>query len=498
MASAFIVDIQNELRPDYQELSFTVLTILVNTTSGIPSHLPLPQFAGPKSSAVQVQSILFGSLASALLAAFLAMLGKQWLNLHVEGSFIDRSRHRELRMRGIITWRFKIIMECLPLTIQISLLLLGCALTRYVWDLNKTVSAVIAAFTSFGLLFYLFIVFAGTRWQTCPFQTPISLLLHSAWATFRQQRGRWFTMDSERWSRLVYLRTSNESFVTATSGRSVDEESRPKIQFVQDNPPSATHFDAGNDEDEAAVASDFNCISTMFRLASTSDAIIAVTGFIPEINWPSEVPVVPLLQVYHSLRASFELLKDGRVLIRPGMRDQAYASARALVHLRVQRSCADVVNDVPVITSKLLPILEYRSDEDEDLTSTLHLVDAVFNGGRIIPWVEFTLKGLHYCWLSHALRCWTWHVLRTGRGLPVDVRGFVHYSLTRDPLPPVRVIADCLLIVDMAIGNLPDFDDRLFIKDKRFVAFLYLLVPNNPAPAQKLMPLLSVFTRTSH
>lgn len=458
VASAFIVDIQNGLRPDYQELSFTVLTMLLNTTSGIPNHLPLPEFTGPESSAVQVQSILFGSLMSALLAAFLAMLGKQWLNLHVEGSFIDRSRHRELRMRGMITWHFKLIMECLPLTMQISLLLLGYALTRYVWDLSKTVASVVAAFTSFGLVSYLFIIFAGTRWQTCPFQTPISLLLRFAWATLQRQ-GRWSAMDSEWWFGLVRLNRSSESYVSAVSRMSVDEE-------------SMTYFEVGNDEDEAPDTSDFNCISTMFRLASTSDAIVAVTEFIPEIVWSSKAPMVPLLQVYQSLRGSFQFLKDGTVYIRPGMKDQAYSSAKALAHLRVQRSCADILDDTPFVTSGLQPMLRYRSDEDGNLTSSLRLIDAIFNDDRKIPWEEFTFNTPHYCWLSHILRCRAWYMLRTGKRLPVDIHGFVRYSLARDPPPPAQVIADCLLILDMAIGNVPDFHgglDELFIKDKRSV-----------------------------
>jgi len=450
--------------------------MLLNATSGIPSQPPLPQAIGPKASAVEVQSILFSSLASALLAAFLAMLGKQWLNLHVEGSFIDRSRHRELRMRGIITWRFKFIIECLPLTMQISLLLLGYALTRYVWDLSRTVATVIAAFTSFGFLFYLFIVFAGTRWHTCPFQTPISLLLRSAWAAFQRRRGQWFsTIGSKRWSGLACLRRSNESFFSATSGRSVDEESAPKFpepQFMQDNhTPFTNHLDIRNDEDDATVASDFNCISTMFRLASTSDAIIAVTGFIPEINWSWKAPVVPLLQVYESLRGSFGFQGEGRVVVRPGMRKQAYTSAKALVHLRIQRSCANILDDAPGIAYNLLPILQYQSKEDGDLVSTLRLIDVIFSGDKEIPWRKFALEGPHYCWLSHVLRCRAWSILRTGRGLPVDVHGFVRYSLARDPVPPVEVVADCLLILDMTIGNLPDFDDKLFIKDKRSVTF---------------------------
>ena len=102
-------------------------------------------------------------------------------------------------------------------------------------------------------------------------------------------------------------------------------------QLVQDDPTSlTTYHDRGNGEDEPTVASDFNCISTMFCLASNSDAIIAVTGFIQEVNWSSEVPVVPL-QVFESLRSAFEFLNDGTVTVRSGTRDQAYISARALV-----------------------------------------------------------------------------------------------------------------------------------------------------------------------
>ena len=100
VASAFTADTQQELRPDYTEMSFTVLTTLLNTTSSIPNHLKTPVQSGTSPSAVQVQSILFVSLASSVSAASLAMLRKQSLNLCVERSLIDR---RELRMRGMIT-----------------------------------------------------------------------------------------------------------------------------------------------------------------------------------------------------------------------------------------------------------------------------------------------------------------------------------------------------------------------------------------------------------
>jgi hypothetical protein len=186
VASAFIVDVQTQIRPDYDEMSFTVLTMLLNATSGIPNQVTVPTAGKPNPAIVEVQAMLCSSLASALLAAFLAMLAKQWLNLHVEGSFIDRNRHRELRMRGMIAWRFKFIMECLPLVMQGSLLLLGYALARYFWDISRTVASVVIAFTVFGVIFYLFIVSAGTVSKSCPFQTPTSIILRAILEYYRE------------------------------------------------------------------------------------------------------------------------------------------------------------------------------------------------------------------------------------------------------------------------------------------------------------------------
>ncbi|KAF9649336.1 hypothetical protein BDM02DRAFT_1866934 [Thelephora ganbajun] len=468
VASAFIIDVQQELRPDYNEMSFTVLTMLLNATSGVPNQVDIPVVSGPNASAVQVQSILFASLASALLAAFVAMLGKQWLNLYVDGSLIDRSRHRELRMRGMITWRFKIIMECLPFIMQLSLFLLKYALARYLWDLSHTVSAVIAAFTALGVLFYLFIVIAAMVWKTCPFQTPVSVFLRHVISLVGKHQHRRLQNIRYKLSEMVHLRKLNESFVTATLGGSIDEELAPEPQPPHDALTSTSTV-VGSEEDEGTHVSDTNCISTMFRFASGSDAIAAVTEFICEVNWTSNVRRVPLLEVYHSLRKSFELLKDGRALVRPGMRAQAYSSARALLYLRVQRLCVGATDNAPIVATSLGPLLlQYRSKEDHELASTLQVLDAVFNGSEDIPWGEFVFSDSHYCWLSHIIRCRARLVLRTQQSLTKDISGFILHSFSKKTLPP-RVIADCLLIVGTIVGRLPELDDRMLIKDRRLV-----------------------------
>jgi len=445
-------------------MSFTVLTMLLNATSGVPNQSDIPVASGPKASVVQVQSILFGSLASAVFAAFLAMLGKQWLNLHVEGSLVDRSRHRELRMRGMITWRLKLILECLPFAMQLSLLLLGCALARYMWGLSRPVSAVVASFTAFGVLFYLFIVIAATFWKTCPFQTPVSLALHHILSLARQHRHRRLQDIQARLSALVRVRTA-QSYYSAGIPGSVDEELPPGTSTSATAVPDM--------EGESTLSSDTNCISTMLRFANASDAIVAVTRFIPEVNWTSNVRKVPLLEVFHSLHRSFEFLKDGRVIVRPGMKGQAYWSAKALLHLRTHRVCVDAMDDARAVAWRLAPLLGYHSKakEDHELDSTIRVLDSIFNVDKRIIWDGYTFGDAHYCWLSHIFRLRTWATLHQSSTLTTDVRGFVQHAFSQEKFPPSRVIADCLLIVDMTIGigRLPELDDRMLIKDKRLV-----------------------------
>ena len=189
MASAFITQVQPQLQRDPNEETAALLRVLIhkidNTTFGddVPA---LPQWTGPGQMVIHVQFSLYASLAASLLSAFLAMLGKQWLNryasIDMRGSVIERSRNRQRKLDGIIAWYFEHVLECLPLMLQVALLLLGCALSRYLWDINTAVASVVIGVTSFGMLFYLFIIAAGATSDGCPYQTPwtnmVRRLLH--------------------------------------------------------------------------------------------------------------------------------------------------------------------------------------------------------------------------------------------------------------------------------------------------------------------------------
>ena len=211
---------------------------LDNTTFG--GNVPaVPQWSGPPHAIIQVQAILYASLAASLLSAFLVVLGKQWLNQYasvdMRGTAIERSQNRQRKLNGIITWYFDHVMEALPLMLQFSLLLLGCALSRHIWEIDTTVASVILGVTAFGLICYNFIVAVGTVSVSCPYQTPGAHILHYLWQ--QVLRPKFFV---------------------------------PKNSTVQH--PS-TYLDPGHLLDGEATVLDYHCISWMLRFTACSTGV---------------------------------------------------------------------------------------------------------------------------------------------------------------------------------------------------------------------------------
>jgi hypothetical protein len=111
VTAAFIIQVHPQLQPDPADESTALLrAILYNLDNTMFGGNPpsLPQWTGPSRAMIQVQAMLYASLAASLLSAFLAMLGKQWLNRYasadVRGTGIERSQNRQRKLNGIITW----------------------------------------------------------------------------------------------------------------------------------------------------------------------------------------------------------------------------------------------------------------------------------------------------------------------------------------------------------------------------------------------------------
>jgi hypothetical protein len=470
VTSAFIVDVQSKLEPDFEEMNHALLKIIADSALGnIPTgaEAALPVWNGPDSTVVRVQAILYSSLSASLLAAFVAMLGKQWLNRYASmehGSIIDRGRQRKRKMDGMVTWKFALVMECLPLMLQAALLLLGYALSDYLFFINKVVASVLIGFTSFGLLFYFLIVSAATFSYNCPFQTPLPLIFRSL-IRFDNEHKRYLKRFREWFGRPF---SQMKRWLGRKSGGLDGNASGECIAFPMTTSPHQwpLHFNKGTDWDDYVL--DSNCVTWMFEMPMDTDITMVVARVIPEIVWHPDTRASLLERLYDAVLECFDR-SSGYPILRPAFRDKAYLCAKALLHMSIQRKCIGNESENAVFGSisrrrRMMGLPQCGGDQD--LESTLRMIDRVFGHFAPMRWQGFPLTIPHHAWMSHILLCYAWDVMRKGDPLPDDIREFTLFSLRMDPPPPTPILADCLLIVGLILGIYVHPDDLLVV-DKR-------------------------------
>ena len=453
---------------NHKLLKIVAEAALGNTPTG--PDAALPEWDGPDGTIVRVQAVLYSSFSASLLAAFIAMLGKQWLNRYASverGSAIDRGRQRKRKMDGMVTWRFGLVMECLPLTLQAALLLLGYALSSYLFFTDRVVASVVIGFTAFGLLFYFLIVSTATIFYNCPFQTPLSLILRSL-IRFDSEHKKYLDRSGQ-WFRRIYSRT--KSWLRPKSGGpwglgrydAADENSfgdHFELGMTRPSSQSAPIFKQKPDWDGYVL--DSNCITWMLEMPVGTDAAMVIARFIPGIVWHADVRAVPLERLYGTVLECFDRSK-------PAFRDRAYLSAKALLHLGIQRKCIGGESEEAAFRSILNrhKIMGYRrSKGDSDLESTLGIIDRVFGSFGPMDWHNFLFTVPHHSWMGHILLYRAWYFLREGESLPRDIMEFIHHFLRLGDTPPAPVIADCLFIIGLALGINLHVDD-LTVTDKR-------------------------------
>ena len=139
-----------------------------------------PAWPRPSSTTVIVSALLHATLFTSLFVTLLAMLGKQWVNHYTRhrGSLVPKKcEDWQRKLNGLRRSLFRIIIESLPVLLQLSLSLLGVALVLSLWNVNQATTSIVAGFTGLGTLFYMSFSLAGMLSYESPFQTPISLTL---------------------------------------------------------------------------------------------------------------------------------------------------------------------------------------------------------------------------------------------------------------------------------------------------------------------------------
>ncbi|KAJ7244260.1 hypothetical protein C8J57DRAFT_1681059 [Mycena rebaudengoi] len=183
VSSAFIIQIQPELQQDPNEVTQQLLRILIhNANQSLFSGINMTEpSGGTTTTVIIVQSLLYASLFSTLLAALLAVLGKQWLmNYDAAGSrgtLAERGLERQRKYDGLQKWKFTLIMEMFPLLLQLALLLFSAALSVYLSTISCPIAIIVIALTSLGTLAYISLLASAAVYPDSPFQTPLASVL---------------------------------------------------------------------------------------------------------------------------------------------------------------------------------------------------------------------------------------------------------------------------------------------------------------------------------
>ena len=433
----------------------TLLELLLNATVGnLPPGQPVhpPRWTGPDPAVRQVQATLYVTLCATLFAAFLATLGKQWLNRYTRadthGSIEDRCRDRERKMTGIDRWWFHTIMQFAPLTIQGSLALLGTALSRYLWEVDRVVSSVVIGFTSVGCILYVIIVTISVRSFDCPFQTPVSLLIRSV-------------VDAVDLWRQDHIR-ADPHHPAGLPGGILTFGALPFPSLYR----RVLHSTLSHSW-EKGYKFDARCITRMLMLSTDLNTIRITMDFVQEVIWDARIKTIPLGWIYKKLISCFDFTHPRTPILIPTLRDVAYLSAKAFTHIQVQQRCipehrtTSRVDEDWRTGTPHTPLGSLGLTADPDLESALLMVDNAFGSKVRIPWDEYRLSAGHHLWVSHLFVYHTRHNPRSK-----DVTSFVKYSLDPDKPPSDAVIANCLYMIDMILGTHFCIED-LTKRDKR-------------------------------
>ena len=526
VTSAFIVQVDSQIQPDPNDETASLLRVLLykidNTTFG--GNVPaLPQWTGPPRTMVQVQAILFATLTISLFSAFLAMLGKQWLNRYestsMRGSAIERSHSRQQKLGGVVAWYFDHVMGSLPLMLQAALFLLGCALSRYLWEIDLAIALVVLSVTSLGVTFYLFIVIAGTASEGCPYQTPFAHVFRHILRSLRENLPalrsalavisnvvsshfsrllqasyvsrwtfNWWIIMERPWYRINNVRSTTSLFWFLPVALALDfyHLARATPRFVVKSSRAVYHRLMGRysttdcwfvhtplrtlSPSQQAIMLDLQCISWI--LQTSLDKALHLLALRHLIAMPELARVYPALVVdCFNVFIGCINITNGKVVTIQGLEQLATASAsgffRTLHHLAITDPTSSVLAHLQRRYSNIFPCqVDFTGLQFHSTMTEIHALASRFGDPRDLQWYHGGMSIQEHIPFARRMAETAQEKYRQGqRGkVPRWILRSTLYLLSLGSLSPASVVADCLTIIAIDLGcdfqNIMVFDER--------------------------------------
>ena len=429
------------------------------------------------------------------------MLGQRWVNHYASmdkrGSVIERCQNRQQKLDAIARWYFNHVLESLPLMLQSALLLLGCALSRYLWEIDITLASVVLGTTSFGILVYLFIVVAGVTSDICPYQVPATSvirrvpgLFHPTYTRFAKHSEvygssvAWWTGVSRLPTVKVIRNTLAYPFVLlialAVDFASIAQATfRSLVGFARSR-PFGTHPVPNQVFGHQATATglDFRCSFWMLQTSSDKATKVPTLNFLGEIlsiaGVNSTINSAVVLDCFDIFSSCFVTRDGGVAIVTRGSEQLAGISAmcflRAFSSLSITEPTSIVIRDVRQRYEREFPSrVDLRGLPCPAVISAIHHLFVGPRDRTDINWRDYTPTTDELIPFSRALAQAAQVEYHKGGDQPKVPQWLIRFALhflSQCPLPPTSVVVDCLLIVATDLGcTLPD-NNRMAIEER--------------------------------
>lgn len=482
--TAFIIAMQ----PNPADTTNVLLAQLITTINPTPSTAQAAEsflFKDNSSADVWIQSLAYASLSFSLLAAFGAVVSKQWLGhystgRYIRGSLEDRCRHRHRKLEGLEAWRFSVVLQVFPVLLQLSLLFFCISLAASIWTQQRIVGAILVGSMATGLMFFIVTAIAALTHPDCPYQSPISRIARNLFAAVKRSHQRsalapkwvyWlrfnmvppsciihssfptllpslhFMSTFVRRGRIIIVRIGGifDPLWTsipheASRQRAADEESVSGFGNYQQSVITLPPAPAGSSLEALSLR-------WLIETSTEPSTFIAAARLVPEIEWPSGLDVsIAISRFSSAFIACFNLQHK----LLPQARDRAFTYGHALTHFYSEGYPHTEVNMIS-LWNEVKSHMYWFAREDREFMTIYKVAVCELDGG-------FTHFGWDLPQPSDHLVQWLSHVIPLVRScresLELEKFGLVVISriLETQSFPTMQVLANCAVLLCQISG----------------------------------------------
>jgi len=358
--------------------------------------------------------------------------------------------------------------------VQAALLLLACALSRYLWEIDTAIASIVLGATLLSAIFYAFTIVAGSASVSCPYKTPGIQILRYLW---RKVPNR---------STLIafFDKIPLASHVCARLRSSLATKASPE-------PHLETRVSQKQRLDREATALDFRCAAWILQTSLDRGTNALTLKFLGSVLSLPGFEVTIVTDCFNILVSCVSGTDSGGMAVIGGLEQLAATAATCLLG-SVSRSLI-----VDPESNKLKDLYQwYRRafPPTVDLRNLpfYHTMKAIRRSlnrrdyPEALDWKGIDFSTPENLFLAHHLVkiAWLWYRRLWPRGqrkVPRWVLRFSSYSLLSYPEPPASVIADCLMIIAIDLGcDVSESDIRNL--DKRYVCVTHRMAycPDRP------------------